>query len=783
MTTKRSGPEGLPLEKILPEYTKRKIREGFINFVVPDGLTLQTMNEDMKFAHNSILRSSANINRDFIRILQETQVIKMFEKQRHNVIGLFILTSFSGDVFNKLYQQSLQEKLCRIFKPIAITQVFAKNNPTIPLVVGVPLVNIALHGFIVGVDAVFNESDVGKELVAKMRQMGAHVTIQPRRGVNIVVAKDVVNRMSRFARNFGIPILTPKWFMVNMWDKRHEVLHFKVDQIQRKDRIKIFKGMVFTPSQLDSYLRSQLEQQAEELGYIYSKDLRMTSEGNKPKTTHLICEKAEGDKYLYASRSPHIFVVSYEWIVHSLKIRCALSEKDYPIIGNHGNGSNIMANVSHVDESVLPTQSTGMSGHEDLVNEATPHVHPTQEMPRTRQTLDVSVTGCSQMTEKMSINDDHEDELDDFGDNFGDNFDDSLTENNARTANYNPTTSSVVSQSRVSFRPQQTSESDEKALSSRLELISSLDPREGGEVFGGIDFYISSEGFSQSIQKKLKTLIRKHGGYTADKLKDNTMYCIVSQMEVTDCTKKLLTKITDHKWECQLVQLEWLLKSISNMKLEEVMPYQVTLEEQEPEVSSCEIPNSFLGFKVTKKKITEVKQGSNSYNKDVQEEETDDLELMDQYQRSTQLTGRPTQQTNRSTQQTREDEHHEDDDDQDGFIGEDVLPVFNVNQDDNPDAIESQECPTTTSLMSPMKPAITYGSQNTQTYPGHQKKNRSGNRVHDLNAVIEDQEGVSYPSMTTRSKSKRPNDHKSSDQQSSSRKSNRVSDVPFKRRH
>lgn len=135
--------------------------------------------------------------------------------------------------------------------------------------------------------------------------------------IDFVVAKDVLAAKYKWALNvLRKPIVTIDW--LEQCFREHRLVSHELY------RIPPFTGLTICVSGILPDERQQIERHVVQYGGNYSGNLTK-------KCTHLLCNTAEGEKYMVARRWGHIKIVNQKWISQSIAARACLDEELYPV--------------------------------------------------------------------------------------------------------------------------------------------------------------------------------------------------------------------------------------------------------------------------------------------------------------------------------------------------------------------------------------------------------------------------------------------------------------------
>lgn len=135
--------------------------------------------------------------------------------------------------------------------------------------------------------------------------------------IDFVVAKDVLAAKYKWALNvLKKPIVTIDW--LEQCFREHRLVSHELY------RILPFTGLTICVSGILPDERQQIEHHVVQYGGNYSGNLTK-------KCTHLLCNTAEGEKYMVARRWGNIKIVNRKWIYQSIAARGCLDEELYPV--------------------------------------------------------------------------------------------------------------------------------------------------------------------------------------------------------------------------------------------------------------------------------------------------------------------------------------------------------------------------------------------------------------------------------------------------------------------
>eukprot|EP00252_Welwitschia_mirabilis_P020066 TRINITY_DN4829_c0_g1_i2.p1 TRINITY_DN4829_c0_g1~~TRINITY_DN4829_c0_g1_i2.p1 ORF type:complete len:444 (-),score=110.04 TRINITY_DN4829_c0_g1_i2:142-1473(-) len=147
--------------------------------------------------------------------------------------------------------------------------------------------------------------------------MGGEFMLNVSLDVDFLITKDVLSPKYKWALEVSKkPIVTVDW--LHQCYREHRIVPYKPHKIPP------FKGLTICVTGIDAGKREQIAQLVVQNGGSYSRSLSVAC-------THLICNVAEGDKYMFAQKKGHIKVVNEKWLSHSIAAKACLNEKQYPV--------------------------------------------------------------------------------------------------------------------------------------------------------------------------------------------------------------------------------------------------------------------------------------------------------------------------------------------------------------------------------------------------------------------------------------------------------------------
>nr|GEV82878.1 hypothetical protein [Tanacetum cinerariifolium] len=151
--------------------------------------------------------------------------------------------------------------------------------------------------------------EIGKLVTA----MGGMVLNKASSDVDFVIAKNVLAAKYKWALNtLKKPIVLESWLQ-QCWKEHRVVPH-------ESYRVPPFSGLSISVTQVPPVERKEIEQLVIQNGGRYSAELTK-------KSTHLVCDAPEGDKYKVAKKWGHLHIVTRAWFNHSVARRACLNEE------------------------------------------------------------------------------------------------------------------------------------------------------------------------------------------------------------------------------------------------------------------------------------------------------------------------------------------------------------------------------------------------------------------------------------------------------------------------
>jgi len=141
--------------------------------------------------------------------------------------------------------------------------------------------------------------------------------------------------------------------------------------------ISILQDVCICLTGLPASKKTELHNLVEALGGRYRRDL-VTQ-----KTTHLIAEKPEGEKYIQANKCPHIEVVTPKWLELCAKKRQRVSEVDFRLMGGSSTTARTRTRTrtrTHIHDNMNTHKNMMHSTHSHDDDDATNTVPSSLEM-------------------------------------------------------------------------------------------------------------------------------------------------------------------------------------------------------------------------------------------------------------------------------------------------------------------------------------------------------------------------------------------------------------------
>ncbi|XP_076917913.1 uncharacterized protein LOC143578135 isoform X2 [Bidens hawaiensis] len=157
------------------------------------------------------------------------------------------------------------------------------------------------------------KDEIGKLVTA----MGGVLQTKASSDVSFVIVKNVLAAKYKWAlNNLKKPIVSESW-LHQCWKEHRVVSH-------ESYRTLPFSGLTISVTQVSLDERKEIEKLVQQNGGKYSGDLTK-------KSTHLVCDTPDGDKYKVAKRWGHTHIVTRAWFNQSIARRACLNEELYPV--------------------------------------------------------------------------------------------------------------------------------------------------------------------------------------------------------------------------------------------------------------------------------------------------------------------------------------------------------------------------------------------------------------------------------------------------------------------
>ncbi|KAL7126194.1 hypothetical protein ABFS83_14G169100 [Erythranthe nasuta] len=211
--------------------------------------------------------------------------------------------------------EDLRSKGCNLIGPQCVLSC-AKEHRVLPTqgftcCLAMDGVNILASGF---------EMDEKADIAKMVTSMGGILHAKTSSDVSFVIVKNVLAQKYKWALyTLKKPIVTINW-LLQCW-KEHRVVP------QESYRVLPFSGLTICVSGMPQDERKEVERLVMQNGGKYSAEMTK-------KSTHLICDTPEGDKYKVAKRWGCIHIVSKKWFHQSIARRACLNEESYPVQSN-----------------------------------------------------------------------------------------------------------------------------------------------------------------------------------------------------------------------------------------------------------------------------------------------------------------------------------------------------------------------------------------------------------------------------------------------------------------
>ncbi|KAK9050118.1 hypothetical protein SSX86_030912, partial [Deinandra increscens subsp. villosa] len=197
------------------------------------------------------------------------------------------------------------------------------------------------------------------EIVRLVTAMGGVLQTKASSDVSFVIVKNVLAAKYKWAlNNLKKPIVSESW-LHQCWKEHRVVPH-------ESYRALPFSGLTISVTQVPLDERKEIEKLVIQNGGKYSAELTR-------KSTHLVCDAPEGDKYKVAKRWGHIQIVTRMWFTHSVARRACLNEESYPVQKSPGTSMNSQRTFSKVSRNseCAPHQEISCDGMVDADLETT----------------------------------------------------------------------------------------------------------------------------------------------------------------------------------------------------------------------------------------------------------------------------------------------------------------------------------------------------------------------------------------------------------------------------
>ncbi|XP_024973372.1 DNA topoisomerase 2-binding protein 1 isoform X1 [Cynara cardunculus var. scolymus] len=208
--------------------------------------------------------------------------------------------------------EDLREKGCNLLGPQCVLSC-AKEHRVLPkqgftCCLAMDGVKVLASGF-----EMEGKVEIGKLVTA----MGGVLQTKASSDVSFVIVKNVLAAKYKWALNtLKKPIVSESW-LHQCWKEHRVVPH-------ESYRVLPFFGLTISVTQVPLDARKEIEKLVLQNGGKYSAELTR-------KSTHLVCDAPEGDKYKVAKRWGHIHIVTRAWFDQSVARRACLSEESYPV--------------------------------------------------------------------------------------------------------------------------------------------------------------------------------------------------------------------------------------------------------------------------------------------------------------------------------------------------------------------------------------------------------------------------------------------------------------------
>ncbi|XP_022016116.1 DNA topoisomerase 2-binding protein 1 isoform X1 [Helianthus annuus] len=234
-------------------------------------------------------------------------IVLCCDPSRNGPNDFHIISSRDHEKFN-----DLRQKGCNLLGPQCVFSC-AKENRVLPkqgftCCLAMDGVKILASGF-----EMKEKDEIGKLVTA----MGGVLQTKASSDVSFVIVKNVLAAKYKWAlNNLKKPIVSDSW-LHRCWKEHRVVSH-------EPYRTLPFSGLTISVTQVPLDERKEIEKLVQQNGGKYSAELTR-------KSTHLVCDAPEGDKYKVAKRWGHIHIVSRTWFNQSVARRACLNEESYPV--------------------------------------------------------------------------------------------------------------------------------------------------------------------------------------------------------------------------------------------------------------------------------------------------------------------------------------------------------------------------------------------------------------------------------------------------------------------
>ncbi|KAM0035828.1 putative BRCT domain-containing protein [Helianthus debilis subsp. tardiflorus] len=234
-------------------------------------------------------------------------IVLCCDPSRNGPNDFHIISSRDHEKFN-----DLRQKGCNLLGPQCVFSC-AKENRVLPkqgftCCLAMDGVKILASGF-----EMKEKDEIGKLVTA----MGGVLQTKASSDVSFVIVKNVLAAKYKWAlNNLKKPIVSDSW-LHRCWKEHRVVSH-------EPYRTLPFSGLTISVTQVPLDERKEIEKLVQQNGGKYSAELTR-------KSTHLVCDAPESDKYKVAKRWGHIHIVSRTWFNQSVARRACLNEESYPV--------------------------------------------------------------------------------------------------------------------------------------------------------------------------------------------------------------------------------------------------------------------------------------------------------------------------------------------------------------------------------------------------------------------------------------------------------------------